>query len=182
VSVPGQAWARWRVPLGYPIGLACVLLARPTMASVAAGSAFALLGLLVRGVAAGHLRRSEALADTGPYARTRNPLYLGSALLALGFVVASRSWIVAIVLAAYFAVFYPMVMRREEADLRAHYGAAFEEYARRVPLFLPRLRLRAGAGGTEFSLAQYVRNREYKAAVGAVAILAILSAMALWRK
>jgi protein-S-isoprenylcysteine O-methyltransferase Ste14 len=182
MNVPGQAWARWRVPLGYPVGLACLLLARPTLPSVAAGGVIALAGLLVRGAAAGHLRRAQALADTGPYARTRNPLYFGSALLAAGFVVASHSWIAAVVLGAYFAVFYPMVMRREEADLRAHYGAAFEEYARRVPLFLPRLRLRGEAGKMQFSFRQYMRNREYNAAIGVAAILALLSTLAVWRK
>jgi protein-S-isoprenylcysteine O-methyltransferase Ste14 len=182
MNVPGEAWARWRVPLGYPIGLLCILLARPTLASVAAGAVIALLGLLVRAAAAGHLRRAKALADTGPYARTRNPLYFGSALLAAGFVVASHSLFAALLLAAYFAVFYPTVMRREEAELRLNYGAAFEEYARRVPLFLPRLGSSGGAGKMQFSFAQYVRNREYNAAIGTALILTFLSVMAVWRK
>lgn len=182
MSLPGEAWARWRVPLGYPVGLLCVWFARPTLWSVASGIVIALLGLLVRGAAAGHLRRAKALADTGPYARTRNPLYFGSALLAAGFVVASHSLIAAVVLTAYFAVFYPVVMRREEADLRLNYGVAFDEYARRVPLFWPRLGSRGAEGKTQFSFAQYVHNREYKAAIGVAIILGLLSAMAVWRR
>ena len=101
--------------MGYPVGLLCIFLARPTLWSVAVGAVIALIGLLVRAAAAGHLRRAKALADTGPYARTRNPLYFGSALLGAGFLVASHSLFAAILLAAYFAVFYPTVMRREEA-------------------------------------------------------------------
>jgi protein-S-isoprenylcysteine O-methyltransferase Ste14 len=182
VNVPGQAWARWRVPLGYPVGLLCIFLAHPTLWSVAVGAVIALIGLLVRAAAAGHLRRAKALADTGPYARTRNPLYFGSALLAAGFLVASHSLFAAILLAAYFAVFYPTVMRREEAELRANYGDAFEEYARRVPLFLPRLGPSGGAGKMQFSFAQYIRNREYNAAIGAALILTFLSVMAVWRR
>src|ERR1700722_12634437 len=104
------------------------------------------MGVGVRAAAAGHLRRAKGIADTGPYARTRNPLYFGSALLAAGFLVASHSLFAAILLGAYFAVFYPTVMRREERELRWNYGEAFEEYARRVPLFLPKLGSTGGAG------------------------------------
>lgn len=182
MSVPGAAWARWRVPLGYPVGIACLLLARPTLTSIVIGSVIALLGLAVRAAAAGHLRRAKGIADTGPYARTRNPLYFGSALLAVGFLVASHSLFAALLLGAYFAVFYPVVMRREEAELRWNYGAAFEEYAGRVPLFLPKLGSTHGAGKTQFSFAQYVHNREYKAAIGTALVMAFLSVMAVWRK
>jgi protein-S-isoprenylcysteine O-methyltransferase Ste14 len=182
MNVPGEKWARWRVPLGYPVGLLCIALARPTLTSIAIGAVIALLGLLIRAAAAGHLRRAKALADTGPYARTRNPLYFGSALLAAGFLVASHSLFAALLLAAYFAVFYPTVMRREEAELRSNYGAAFEEYARRVPLFLPRLGPSGGAGKMQFSFKQYIHNREYNAAIGMALILTFLSVMAVWRK
>jgi len=181
-GVPGAAWARWRVPLGYPVGIACIVLAHPTLTSIAIGSAVALLGLAVRAAAAGHLRRAKGIADTGPYARTRNPLYFGSALLALGFLVAAHSLVPALLLGAYFAVFYPTVMRREEAELRWNYGTAFEDYAKRVPLFLPKLGSTGGAGKTQFSFAQYVRNREYNAAIGMALIMAFLSVMAIWRR
>jgi protein-S-isoprenylcysteine O-methyltransferase Ste14 len=182
VNAPGRAWARWRVPLGYPLAVICLWLARPTAQSVIVGAAVALVGLLVRATAAGHLRKSQALANAGPYARTRNPLYLGSSLLAAAFVAASRSWIVAALLGAYFLAFYPRVMRREETELRTQYGEAFEEYARRVPLFWPRLRADGAEGGSQFSFAQYRRNREYQAAIGVAVILAMLGALAAWRR
>jgi protein-S-isoprenylcysteine O-methyltransferase Ste14 len=181
MSVPGAGWARWRAPVGYPVAAVCLWLAQPTLSSVLVGSVIALAGLFVRGSAAGYLRKREALALTGPYARTRNPLYLGSALLAAGFVVASRSWVAGAVLTAYFLVFYPLVIRREEAELRDQFGTAFEHYAQRVPLFWPRFRVQ-NTGDAQFSFAQYLRNREYRAAIGAAVLLGALVAMALWRK
>lgn len=181
-SVPGEAWARWRVPLGYVVGVACILFARPTPASVIIGAVIALWGLIIRAAAAGHLRRANGISDTGPYARTRNPLYFGSAVLASGFGVAGHSLITAFLIAAYFAVFYPIVMRREENELRFNYGAKFEEYAKRVPIFFPKMGSTHGAGKTQFSFAQYLHNREYNAAIGTTAVIIILSMMAVWHR
>jgi protein-S-isoprenylcysteine O-methyltransferase Ste14 len=182
MSVPREAWARWRVRTGYPTAVVCLWLTHPTLLSVLIGSAIALMGLLVRGYAAGYLRKNEALAEAGPYALTRNPLYFGSALFAAGFIVSSRSWLAAALLVAYFATFYPMVMRREEEQLRTRYGQAFEDYALRVPLFWPRLRPSGAPSDAQFSFAQYRRNREYQAAFGFTAIVVVLLTLAIWRK
>lgn len=173
-------WMRWRVRVGYPIGVIYWLLAAPTTSSIVAGSVVAAVGLIVRGASSGHLRKYEELCTTGPYAHTRNPLYFGSALLAGGFIVAGRSWWTGIIVAAYFGAFYYAVMRNEESDLRARYGRAFEEYAASVPLFWPRTRgayLKTGgsvqeAGGRSFSWSQYARNREYQALIGTLAGIA----------
>lgn len=181
-DAPGPAWARWRAPLGYPIAALCLWLARPTYLSVFIGSFVAVLGLLIRGAAAGHLRKREALAHTGLYARTRNPLYFGSALIAAGFVLASRSWIVAALLGFYFVIFYRQVMRREESELRQQYGQVFEDYAASVPLFWPKLRSQVSADQTRFSFAQYLCNREYQAVLGAALMIAVLLVLATWRK
>jgi protein-S-isoprenylcysteine O-methyltransferase Ste14 len=164
---------RWRVRLGYPLAVICFVLARPSPRSLLIGSALAVVGLLNRASAAGYLRKGSGLATSGPYSRTRNPLYFGSTILAAGFAIAANSWIAAACLAIYIAVFYPAVMRREESDLRAAYGAEFDAYAARVPLFFPTLRGR-GVPGEGFSWAQYLRNREYQAAVGTGVALAIL--------
>jgi Phospholipid methyltransferase len=182
IKAPGPGWARWRAPLGYPVAALCLWLARPSFVSVLIGSLFAVLGLLIRGAAAGHLRKREALAHTGLYARTRNPLYFGSALIAAGFALASRSWIAGILLGLYFVIFYAQVMRREESELRQQYGQAFDEYAASVPLFWPRLRSKVCADQTQFSFAQYVRNREYHAAIGAALMIAVLMVLATLRK
>ena len=181
-AAPGPAWARWRAPLGYPTAALCLWLARPTFRSILIGSAVAVLGLLIRAAAAGHLHKREALAHTGPYARTRNPLYFGSALIAAGFALTSRSWLAAAPLALYFTIFYAQVMRREESELREQYGKAFDDYAASVPRFWPRLRVNVPSKRAQFSFAQYVRNREYHAAIGAALAIAVLSALAAWRK
>jgi len=181
LNTPGPAWARWRAPIGYPLAVLCLWLARPTISSILLGSALIVCGLLIRAAAAGYLRKREGLAHTGPYARTRNPLYLGSAFLAAGFAVASWSVPVTILLALYFGVFYAQAMRREEWELREAYGKAFDDYATTVPRFWPKLSAKTSAGSSHFSFSQYVRNREYQAAIGAVLLIAVLAALATWR-
>lgn len=181
MSVPGEFFMRWRVRLGYPLAAAVLWFARPAPRSILLGTLVGALGLLIRACAAGYLYKQEVLTVTGPYAYTRNPLYLGSAVLALGAAIGTRSWISAAILLLYFAIFYSMVMRREEKELRMHHGATFEEYARAVPLFLPRLRparLSGGAAGS-FSFAQYKKNHEWQAALGFLLLIAAL--FLIWR-
>ena len=144
------------------------------------GVGIAILGLLLRGYAAGHLRKHKQLAISGPYAFTRNPLYLGSVLLAAGFSVASHSWISTLLLGAYLAIFYPVVIRREQAELKTLYGVAFVEYASRVPAFWPRLSP-AMASTERFSWPLYRQNREYEAAIGLVVAMVILWILMQWR-
>jgi protein-S-isoprenylcysteine O-methyltransferase Ste14 len=173
-------WMRWRVRLGYPVALVYIVLASPTPHWIAAGAALAGFGLIVRALAAGHLRKDRELATSGPYARTRNPLYLGSAFMAAGFAIAGHSWWAGGLIVIYFGVFYFAVMKNEEADLLLRFGAAFESYAQKVPLFFPTLL----GGGYEassetakeqhFSWDQYRRNREYRALIGTVGALAIV--------
>lgn len=173
-------WIKWRVRFGYLVGIAAFCFARPQLKWLVYGAAIAACGLLIRGYAAGHLRKHQQLAVSGPYAFTRNPLYLGSMLLAAGFCVASHSWISTLLLAAYLAVFYPVVIRREQAELTAHYGAAFVEYAARVPAFWPRLSP-AMASTERFSWSLYRQNREYEAAIGLAVAMAILWGIMLLR-
>lgn len=185
MSRPRSFWMRWRVRLGYPLALVFWALAAPTPRSILVGAIVAVFGLFIRGAAAGHLRKDQELATAGPYARTRNPLYLGSAFLAAGFVLAGRSWWAAVLVAAYFAIFYSAVMRNEEEDLRARFGAAFNRYAAHVPLFLPfwlgtrYSAVNAGHDGTNFSWEQYQLNREYRALLGALAGLVALG-LRMW--
>jgi hypothetical protein len=172
---------RWRVRAGYPVGLLYWVLASPTRHSILYGAIVVVFGLIVRGAASGHLRKDRQLASTGPYACTRNPLYLGSAFLAAGFIMAGHSWVASALVAAYFGIFYYAVIKNEESDLRARFGTMFDDYARRVPLFFPRAPRKrmpssAGVPGSDekFSWSQYMRNREYKALIGAIAGLGFL--------
>ncbi len=161
-------WMRWRVRTGYPVAVAFLVLASPTPMVIAIGTVVVLGGLAIRAYASGYLRKDRELATTGPYARTRNPLYFGSAILAAGFVIAGHSIWAGIIVALYFGVFYYAVMRNEEQDLRKLFGAAFDEYAARVPLFFPALMAKTSGSGSAFSGAQYSRNREYQALIGSL--------------
>jgi protein-S-isoprenylcysteine O-methyltransferase Ste14 len=166
--------------VGYPVGIAAFWFARPQFMWLLCGVAIALCGLVLRGYAAGHLRKHKKLAISGPYAFTRNPLYLGSVLLAAGFSVASHSWVSTLLLAAYLAIFYPVVIRREQAELKTLYGAAFVEYASQVPPFWPRFS-RALPSTEQFSWSLYRQNREYEAAIGLAVAMAILWLLMIWR-
>ena len=166
--------------MGYAVGVAAFWFARPQWDWLEVGAGIAILGLLLRGYASGHLRKHKQLTTSGPYAFTRNPLYLGSVLLGAGFCVASRSWISTVLLVVYLLIFYPMVIRREQDELRAVYGAAFDAYAAQVPAFWPRL-FPAMRSRERFSWPLYLQNREYEAAIGVMVALAILWVIILWR-
>ena len=180
MSLPGTFFMRWRVRLGYPLAVIALWFSRPSPRSVLLGGLVGLLGLWLRGCAAGYLHKQEMLTVGGPYAYTRNPLYLGSAVMALGAAVATKSWISASLLLLYFAIFYSAVMRREETELRMRHGSVFEAYARAVPLFLPRLRpLKLPmASSAAFSFAQYKKNHEWQAALGF--LLLLIALLLIW--
>jgi protein-S-isoprenylcysteine O-methyltransferase Ste14 len=171
----------WRVRLGYPLAILVLWLARPTAQTIALGTLVGAIGLWLRAYAAGYLHKQEILTVTGPYAYTRNPLYLGSAILAAGVAVATSSWIAAAIMFTYFVIFYSFVMQREERELRPRHGAAFDEYERVVPLFFPRLTAAklSGESSGAFSFAQYRKNHEWQAAAGFLLLLVAL--LVIWR-
>jgi protein-S-isoprenylcysteine O-methyltransferase Ste14 len=167
---------RIRVPLGFAFAILYFWLARPTWSSIAFGVVLIVPGLLIRALASGHVRKNEALAISGPYAYTRNPLYLGSLLIGVGFAVAARSWWIAIVLVAMFFAVYLPVIRDEESFLRAKFPG-FDAYAQRVPRLIPRIvpnRSDSDMGAEGFSSDLYWKHREYNALLGATAMLAAL--------
>jgi protein-S-isoprenylcysteine O-methyltransferase Ste14 len=186
--------ARWqriarriRVPLGF-VAAALYLFElwrrAPQPAAIAWSLALAIPGLWLRAYASGYVKKNRELTQTGPYAHVRNPLYLGSMLIAAGFCVALTSWIVALVLIIGFLVIYVPVIASEERFLRATFPD-FDDYCSRVPRLIPRLVPRlisarpasntgdsASAGG--FSLALYLRHREYNSLIGAALLYACL--------
>jgi len=166
------------VPLGFLFAVLYFWLARPSWGSMAVGAILVAPGLLIRGLASGHVRKNESLATSGPYAYTRNPLYLGSLLIGLGFCVAARSWWVAVLLVVMFLAIYVPVIGDEEAFLRRTFPE-FEEYAGRVPQMLPRLTRASVASSdtsAEFSFDLYMKHREYNALLGAAGMTAALIA------
>lgn len=168
---------RIRVPLGFVFAVLYFWLARPTWRFIAFGAILIVPGLLIRALASGHVRKNEALATSGPYAYTRNPLYLGSLLIGIGFAIAARSWWVGIVLIAMFFAIYLPVIRSEEMFLRTKF-LEFDEYMRHVPRLFPRITPYSSSrdNGGGFSVDLYQKHREYNALLGALAMLAVLAA------
>jgi protein-S-isoprenylcysteine O-methyltransferase Ste14 len=168
--------SRYRVAAGWAVGALVVALARPTPLSLLLGLPLALLGEAVRIWASGHIEKTERLATGGPYAHSRNPLYVGSLLLAFGAAVAGASfWVVAAV-AAYFLAFYPTVMREEEGFLARKFPREHAEWAAAVPAFWPRL-LPAGPRASAFEWARVRRNREWRTAAALPLLAALLLAL-----
>ncbi len=163
---------RIRVPLGFAFTVIYLWLARPTMTSLVAGGALVIPGLVVRALASGHVQKNQQLATSGPYAYTRNPLYLGSLILAVGFGLAARSWWIAVgIVLIFFAIYWP-VIRGEEEFLQEKFPQ-YTEYARQVPRLFPRLTPFEKTSGS-FSGELYRQHREYNALAGSLAILSAL--------
>jgi protein-S-isoprenylcysteine O-methyltransferase Ste14 len=165
-----QVARRVRVPLGF-VTAALYLFElwrrAPHTAAILWSFGLVLPGLWLRGYAAGYVKKNRELTQTGPYAHTRNPLYLGSILIAAGFAVALLSWPIAVLLAAFFAIIYIPVIASEERFLRATFSD-FEAYARRVPRLIPRITpAHTDVPPGSFSFALYLRHREYNATIGA---------------
>ena len=166
--------ARLRVPSGFLLVAAFAWFSGPDARSLAIGIPISVIGLLLRGWAAGHLAKNERLATSGPYAYLRNPLYAGTLLVAAGLVIGSRRWLLAAIFGAAFSLVYLPVIELEEQHLRNLFPE-YAGYAARVPVLWPRLTAQPGPGSFRWQL--YLRNREYQALLGFVAGMLFL----LWR-
>jgi protein-S-isoprenylcysteine O-methyltransferase Ste14 len=170
---------RIRIPLGFLFAAVFLIFARPTLLTLVIGSAIAIVGLAVRAWASGHIRKASTLAISGPYAYTRNPLYLGSFLMGVGFTIAAGVWWLALAFAVLFLGIYFPVMRVEVEDMRRIFGTEFDEYERNVPLFFPRFTVWRKTG-TKFDYDLYLRYREYRAGIGVAAAIGVLAAKAIF--
>jgi len=160
----------FRVSLGFVVAAAVFYLASPTYASILSGLPIAIAGAVFRALAAGVIRKDSRLATSGAYGWTRNPLYFGSSLLALGFAVMSFNVIAAGLLLIPFALIYPRVIQNEEAHLERLFAREFQAYRSQVPRFLPSFR----RSEPSFSWSQYLANREYNTALGVFAGVTVL--------
>ncbi len=166
--------ARLRVPLGFVLVAAFGWFSAPDDRSLAYGLPVAAAGLLLRGWAAGHLAKNTRLAMSGPYAHVRNPLYVGTALVAAGLAIASCQWLLGALFAAAFALVYLPAIELEEQHLRTLFPE-YADYAARVPMLVPNLVPRGGAGSFAWRL--YWKNEEYQALAGFLGGAALL----LWK-
>jgi protein-S-isoprenylcysteine O-methyltransferase Ste14 len=161
-----------RVPLGFLLGAVYLLLVRPTPRSLLVGAPIAFAGILLRAWASGHIMKNDRLATSGPYAFTRNPLYVGSFLIAIGFAIVAH-WLAVAGVVAFFLLIYAPTIARERANIENRFPAAYEQYAANVPAFLPRLtpwRDDALGTSTHFSPELYFRHGEWRAALAYVVV------------
>jgi len=166
---------RLRVPIGFISGILFVIISRPTWRSLAIGAPVALAGALIRAWASGHLRKNAELAVSGPYAFTRNPLYFGSFVMVAGCAVSGGSLWLGLSLMIFFLAVYLPVMRAEDAHMRRLFAGDHERWASQVPLFIPRVTPYRSGWARCFDTRQYLRHREYRAAIGLAIVVAILS-------
>jgi hypothetical protein len=192
---------RQRLKLVWILVVPFLYLARPTPTVLICGAALAVSGAAMRAWAAGSIRKNRDLSVAGPYAFTRNPLYLGSFFIGLGFTVAGGQWLFVVAFLLFFSWIYVKTMRAEARSLEDLFGDTYREYRAEVPVFLPRLTpYRPGRGEVNapppadargsvseavrneggFSFAQYVGNREWEAALGIVAGFAFLVIKMMW--
>lgn len=166
-----DAVQRLRVPSGFLLALAFAWLAQPNPASLVAGLPVSLGGLAIRAWAAGHLRKNEKLTQSGPYGWVRNPLYVGTLLVALGCTVAAARWgLLAFVLAVFLLIYFP-VIEQEEQHLRKLFPD-YDIYSARVPALLPKPP--SFVAPEPFDWAVYRRNKEQKAFYGWLMVEAFL--------
>jgi protein-S-isoprenylcysteine O-methyltransferase Ste14 len=172
------------VPAGFLLAPLLIISARPTASSLGIGAIISIVGLMIRAWASGFLRKNQELTTTGPYAHTRNPLYLGTFILGTGIAISGGTlWFVALFMALYLLIYVP-VMLAEAETMRHLFLKEYEHYSQRVPLFLPRFtpyRATSEARGERrFDGSRYLKHREYRAAMGLVIVYALLAAKFLF--
>jgi hypothetical protein len=154
--------------------------ARPTIKTLIVGGAISIAGLAVRAWASGYLKKNQKLTMTGPYAYTRNPLYVGTFVLGSGAAIASGSWLFAAIYLVFYAAIYIPVMLAEADTMKRLFPEEYESYSRDVPLFIPRLspykseKEASPQPESRFDLSQYLKHREYRAALGSAAVFVLL--------
>ena len=176
-----SALQRWRVPMGFLSVAVFLVLSRPTWSSIVWGLPLTAMGLSMRAWASGHLRKNASLATSGPYAFTRNPLYLGSLSILIGVLVAGGNWWLGAVLIILFLLVYYPVMRKESAHMQDLFKDDYRRWALEVPLFVPRLLPSRSLPSGSYDVALYLKHREYRSLIGTVALYGALLAKLLLR-
>jgi protein-S-isoprenylcysteine O-methyltransferase Ste14 len=165
--------SRVRVPAGFVFAALYLYFSTPSIAGLWSGGSLAFVGIVIRAWATGYIRKNDELTVSGPYALTRNPLYLGSFIIGLGFSIAGGNLIIPLVFLVCFAAIYAPVILREKEYLKGKFPEEYLRYQAAVPLFFPRLTPK-NMGHGKFSFRRYMKHREYQALAGFVAAISFL--------
>ena len=171
-----EAAKKLRLPLGFVLGIAYLIWARPSNLTLAVGGVIAFVGVMIRAWASGHISKNRKLAVSGPYAHTRNPLYFGSFLIGAGFAIAAH-WALLLLVIAFWALVYAPTMEREKANIRERFPDAYDAYSANVPAFVPRVTAWRGTEADDgaFDLGLYMKHGEWKAGITYVLVMAWLA-------
>ncbi len=172
--------SRYRVRAGVPAAILVLFLARPNQTGLGIGLGVCLLGLVLRGWAAGHLHKDSCLTTTGPYRFSRNPLYLANFILGVGLLIAANSLACWAVFLVYFLLFYPATIQMERKKMASLFPEQYQEYGRRVPLFFPNFRHPGKPDTQKFQLSLYLKNKEYRALAAVLGFWLLLLVRFLW--
>jgi hypothetical protein len=144
-------------------------------------------------MASGYLRKERKLAVGGPYAFTRNPLYLGRFIMILGATLSVGAWALAAVMSVVFFLNYHYVIEHEELKLGTdeYFGPVYFEYKKRVPRFFPSWtpatraeleRINPDPEVYRFSMKLAMENRAIDAAVTFVGLILGMAALVFLKK
>jgi protein-S-isoprenylcysteine O-methyltransferase Ste14 len=167
---------RIRVSAGFLLLPLLLFASRPSFWWLVTGIALALLGLSVRAWASGYLKKNQELTTAGPYAYTRNPLYLGTFVMATGVAVSTgQVWFIIVFVLLYLLIYAPVISAESET-MQNMFPDEYQAYRREVPLFFPRATPYKARSPRQFEIAAYLRHREYRAAVGVALVYALMAA------
>lgn len=171
-----EAAKKLRLPLGFVLGIAYLIWARPSSLTLAVGGIIAFVGVMIRAWASGHISKNRKLAVSGPYAHTRNPLYFGSFLIGAGFAIAAH-WALLLLVIAFWALVYAPTMEREKANIRERFPDAYDMYSANVPAFVPRVTPWRDSDSDDgaFDVGLYMKHGEWKAGITYVLVMVWLA-------
>ncbi len=167
---------RWRVAWGYAAAVLLLVLARPSPGSILAGLPLVVLGEGLRVLANGALIKDRELTTWGIYSHLRHPLYTGSFLIGLGFIIMAWHLILGAGMLVFFLLLYRRTVVREEEKMAHRFGPAYRDWAERVPRFVPR-RFVPAEIAADFRFSRARANREQQGVLGVLAVT-----MVLWLK
>lgn len=152
---------RRRTFLGLVVAFVLVLVAEPAPVLLCAGAGIMAVAHVLRFVCAGYIDKDAELTTAGPFARCRNPLYIGNALVVIAFALMSGRLVALPVMLVLWLLTHAPTVACEEEILHERFGADFDEYAERVPRWLPRMGRCADGGNGKFRWSRVIENGEH---------------------
>lgn len=166
-----KRWFKLRFAILYPIGVYALFFGMPDDKSLQLGTWFILSGLFLRLWANGYAVKLKKLTTSGPYAFLRHPLYLGTILLAVGFIIMLKIYYIGMVFMSLIAVMYCWTMKKEEKQLEEKFGKAYINYKRRIPMLLPTIFPYREGEKWQFNFRRLIKSQEYKLFLWTIALV-----------